>query len=412
MVHGHGIHDLALVGGITVAGYYLGAWFHHHRLPGILGWMLFGILFGPSVAGLLTVGHLHSMAFVGEITLGLAAFSIGTELRLPAIRALGTAVVAIMVCQSLAAFAVVFAAVYLLSGDTVLALYFAAVAPATSPAGTMAVIQECRARGPLTTALFAAVGVDDGLTVVIYAFAAAFARDMLTFEAEHVSPGPLYVIGEPLLQLLAAVLIGLLVGLAATRLLSSLPEPSSILLVLFGLVLVASGTALSLGASIILANLVVGAVYANGQISAGLGKVARQLRLVMPLCFVIFYGLAGAHLHLAALPTLGAIGVVYVVARSLGLVIGSRLGARIGGVSDVIKRYLGPGILTQAGVAIGLALIAADYCADIGSPHAVRVGTTLLTTVTATSVVFEIVGPLLTKYALERAGEIGAAPED
>ena len=406
-MHLHSIHNLATVGFITVIGFYLGQFFHKNRLPGILGWMLFGIILGPSAVGLLTEHSLHEMAFIGEITLGLAAFSIGTELRSSIIRSLGRGVIILMFCQALAAFCVVLLAVFWLTGDWPMALIFASLAPAISPAGTMAVIQECRAKGPLTTALFACVGIDDGLTIIIYAFGASLARDLLVAEAKGASAGIWVVIWEPLLQILVAVIIGVVIGFLFGRLVKSLNDPSRVLLVLFGLILFASGLALTFDTSVILTNLFVGCVFANAQGLSTLSKVSRQIRIIMPLFFVIFYGLAGAHLKLAALPTLGALGLTYVLARSGGLMLGSRVGATIGGLDDVIKKYIGPGIITQAGVAIGLALITLDEFAAIGSAHAKEVGATIITTITATSVLFEIIGPLLTKYALQSAGEIG-----
>ncbi len=407
-MHFHSVHNLASIGFIAVMGFYLGQFFHEHKLPGILGWMLFGIILGPSVVGLITEHRLHELAFIGEITLGLAAFSIGTELRASQIKSLGRGVIILMFCQSFFAFGVVLAAIYWLTHDLPMALIFASLAPAISPAGTMAVIQECRAKGPLTTALFACVGVDDGLTVIIYAFGSSVARDLLYAEAEGASAGIWVILWEPLLQILESVAIGLFIGFLFSRLIKKLNDPSRILLILMGLILFASGLALTLDTSVILTNLFVGCVFANSEGLSSLNKVARQIRLVVPFFFVIFYGLAGAHLKLAALPTLGALGIGYIIARSLGLIIGSRVGATLGGLDEVIKKYLGPGVITQAGVAIGLALVTLDEFADIGSVHANKVGTTIITTITATSVLFEVIGPLLTKYSLEAAGEIGS----
>ena len=132
----------------------------------------------------------------------------------------------------------------------------------------------------------------------------------------------------------------------------------------------------------------------------------------MHLLFILFFFLAGAHLDISALPSLGLIGVVYILTRTGGLMGGAWLGAVIGGSEDKIRKYLGLGILSQAGVAIGLALLVSQRFAIIGTPHALEIGTMLIATVTATSIVFEIVGPICARFALVRAGEIKIHSED
>ena len=126
----------------------------------------------------------------------------------------------------------------------------------------------------------------------------------------------------------------------------------------------------------------------------------------------LFFSLAGANLHIAALPSLGVLGIVYAAGRSVGLIGGARIGATIGKVNDMIRRYLGLGILSQAGVAIGLALIVKHEFGSLGPLTADGVhrgevlGATVITTITATCIFFEIIGPILTKYALGKAGEL------
>ena len=130
----------------------------------------------------------------------------------------------------------------------------------------------------------------------------------------------------------------------------------------------------------------------------------------MPLFFVLFFCLAGAHLELSTLPALGVLGLVYIIARSAGLIGGARIGSMIGHVESKIKKYIGLGILSQAGVAIGLSLIIKQEFTELNAaynlPHAVTIGTTVLTTVTATCIFFEIIGPILTRIALKKAGEL------
>jgi Kef-type K+ transport system membrane component KefB len=157
-------------------------------------------------------------------------------------------------------------------------------------------------------------------------------------------------------------------------------------------------------------NMVVGFVLVNTRREALVHRVMAPLPNIMPLIFIMFFCLAGAHLKLASLPGLGAIGVVYVLGRSAGLIGGARIGSMFGHVDSKVKKYIGLGILSQAGVAIGLSLIVKHEFsllnAEFNIPHAVKIGTTVLTTITATCIFFEIIGPILTKIALSKAGEI------
>jgi len=164
--------------------------------------------------------------------------------------------------------------------------------------------------------------------------------------------------------------------------------------------------------SLILTNMVIGFVLINTRREALVHKVTAPLLEIMPLTFVLFFCLAGAHLQLSALPSLGVIGIAYIFGRSAGLIGGARLGATLGHVEEKIKKYVGLGILSQAGVAIGLALIVSSEFAGLGAvvdgvSHGSRIGTKVITTITATCLVFEIIGPILAKYALGKAGELG-----
>jgi Kef-type K+ transport system membrane component KefB len=125
----------------------------------------------------------------------------------------------------------------------------------------------------------------------------------------------------------------------------------------------------------------------------------------MPLLFILFFVLAGASLHIALLPSLGLVGLIYIVSRAAGLMGGAWIGSVLGRAEANIRKYLGLGILSQAGVAIGLSLIVKQEFTPLGAWGA-SIGTAVITTVTATSIVFEIVGPILTKIGLQKAGEI------
>lgn len=401
------IPSLLTVGILTLAALYVGKSMKFIRLPSILGFMLTGVLLGPGVFGVLTSALQEALSFVTSIALAFVAVSIGMELSFSELRRQGRGMVVIIVLESVFAFLVVTGAVYLLTGNLPLALILGGIAPASAPAGTVAVIQEYNARGPLTRALYSVVGFDDGLGIIIFGFAAAVARALLpeVQAAGGTTLGALLLV--PLEEIGLSLAVGLGMAVPFSLLASKLKQDRDILPLSFAIVLITVGLTELLHLSLILTNMVLGMFLVNSQPAAVLNRVKSELGRQMPLLFVLFFVLAGANLHLAALPSLGLVGLVYVVGRSAGLMGGAFLGSVITRAEAVIRRYLGMGILSQAGVAIGLALVVSRDFSALGASGAF-IGRTVITSVTATSIFFELVGPVLTKLGLRKAGEIHA----
>jgi Kef-type K+ transport system membrane component KefB len=404
------ISGLTLLGAATIVAFYAGRVARRIKLPSLIGYMIIGVILGPSVLHLLDEPSMERLSFITEIALGFVAFSIGAELNLSALKRLGAGVGSIILAESFGAFIVVAIAVYLLTRDLPLSLIFGSMAPASAPAGTVAVIQECRAKGSLTKTLYAVVGFDDGLAIIIFGFSAALAKNLLIAEASGASEGILGALLAPAKEIGLSFVVGGIAGLLFYRLVRRLQSARDILIVVFGVILVCTGLSIRWHLSLILTNMVVGFVLANARHESLLNRVTSPLLEVMPLLFVLFFCLAGAHLQLSALPALGTIGVVYIIGRSVGLIGGARLGAKFGHVEEKVKKYVGLGILSQAGVAIGLSLIVKHEFTQLDArynlPHALEIGSSVLATITATCIFFEIIGPILTKVALKKAGEI------
>lgn len=401
---------LTLLGIVTIVGYYMGHTARLVKLPSLIGYMVLGVILGPSVFHLLSESQMDHLSFITEIALGFVAFSIGSELSLPSLKRLGPGIISIIFAESFAAFIIVTGLVYFLKHDLPLALIFGSMAPASAPAGTVAVIQQYKAKGSLTKALYAVVGFDDGLAIIIFGFAVAFAKNLLIGEATGHNESILPAMLLPLKEVGLSILVGGIVGFAFCWMVRKLEHSKDILIVIFGAVLIATGLSLRWHLSLIMTNMVVGFVLVNTRRQSLVHRVTAPLLDIMPLLFILFFCLAGAHLKLSALPALGLLGAVYIFGRSAGLIGGARVGAMIGRVDSKIKKYIGLGILSQAGVAIGLSLIVKHEFglldAKYNLPHAMEIGTTVLTTITATCIFFEIIGPILTKIALKKAGEI------
>ena len=303
------------------------------------------------------------------------------------------------------AFIIVTTGVYLLTGNFPMALIFGAIAPASAPAGTVAIIQEYKAKGNLTKALYTVVGFDDGLGIMIFGFASAIAQSILSSGSGGESVGLVGVLSKPLLEIGLSFVAGIVLAGLFCFLAKRASKERDIFILIFSFVLITTGISISFHLSLILTNMILGIVIVNTQSQTLLHKIHTELKNVMPLLFILFFVLAGSNLHINALPSLGLLGLVYIVSRTTGLMGGAWLGATIGKAEDTIRKYLGMGILSQAGVAIGLSLIVKHEFSKLG-PKGIEIGTTVLTTVTATCIFFEIIGPVLTKIGLKKAGEI------
>ena len=399
-------HIIAFLGIATILSFYMGMAARKFKLPSLIGYMVLGIILGPSLTGFFTKDAIENLSFLNEIILGIVAFSIGAELNLRMLKKLGYGIASIIFAESFMAFLFVLVGVYAVTRDLPTALVFGAMAPASAPAGTVAVIQEYKARGSLTQALYAVVGFDDGLAIIIFGFAFAFAKSILFAEVTGNHAGLIKNILIPFKEILLSMIIGVVLGFVFSQIVRFIKNARDFVIMIFGIIFIATGMSNLLHCSLILSNMMIGFLLVNTRKDSVVRNVLTPLTDIMPLLFIWFFFLAGVHLNIKELLYLGTIGIVYIITRSAGLISGAYLGGVIGKVEDKIKKLIGLGILSQAGVAIGLSLMVKQELAEISSSHAQSIGESVIVIVTATSIVFEIIGPILTKYALKKAGEI------
>ncbi len=411
---------LLTLGFVIVVGFYIGRNMKWFKMPALIGYMILGVLLGPSLFNLLPFALQDKLEFITNIALSFVAISIGLELNFSSLKKLGAGIIWIILLECVGAFVIVFGALYLLTGDLVLSLIFASIAPASAPAGTVAVIEEYKARGSLTKALYAVVGLDDGVGIIIFGFTASICRTLLMKEAGGGDLDMVLLLVEPLKEVILSFVVGGALGWLFSILARRMKNAGDVLLLLFGFVFMSAGLCEWLHLSVILTNMVVGSVIVNTQPRALVSKIFDRLPLIMPLLFLLFFTLGGANLQVSQLPALGILGIVYLLARSAGLIGGAYMGGVIGKVESKIKKYTGLGILAQAGVAIGLSLVIKNEFGELGAMvkgldgemihHGALIGESVITTITATSVIFGIIGPILAKIALQKAGEITYDP--
>ncbi|MCD6531473.1 cation:proton antiporter [bacterium] len=405
------ISTIFLLGIAIFVSYFVGKFIHKiTRLPSIIGYMIVGVIFGDSVLGIFTNEIMHNLSFITELSLGFIGVLIGLELNMREFRKQGKAVALIILLESFMAFLLVFVGTYLVTKDVALALIYGAMAPASAPAGTVAVIKEYRAHGPMTKALYAVVGFDDGLAILIYAFAASFSKNILLKEATGTSQSLFQSLWHPTLEIVYSIALGSLLGILLGYILTKTKDREQYLVMLFAFVFMATGLSSMLHISLILTNVTMGFIITNTRRGSVVNAINTEMESIVPLIFVMFFFLVGGELNIRILPQLGLLGIVYIITRSGGLISGAYLGGLLGKADKVIRNYLGFGILSQAGVAVGLALITMQRFSQIGTQHAVSIGTSVVTSIAATSIIFETIGPIGAKFALEKAGEINKAP--
>lgn len=404
------LHQLLVIGLVMLVSLYIGKWVKRTKLPSLIGYMLVGVVAGPFVLNGIDKSLLSQLDFIVEVGLGLVAFTIGAVLSVASFKKAGRGLASLILGETIVAFLVVTLGVYLFFGDWPLAMLLGAIGAASAPAGTVAIIQDYQAKGRLTNTLYAVVGFDDGLSVIIYGFALVFAKSILLQSNGHAEYSVIDQLWEPFQEILLSILVGLIAGYIFLALVKKLRKEGDILVLSSALVMILVGLSQQWHLSLVLTNMVAGMVLVNSGREGIVNRVRQATSMIMPLVFILFFALAGAHLDISALLIVGGGGVVYIISRCIGKAGGAWIGGTLGGADPKIARSLGFAILSQAGLAIGLALIVQKEMAHIAVlynlPSAAEIGATVLTTITATTVIFEIIGPILTRHVLLKAGEI------
>jgi Kef-type K+ transport system membrane component KefB len=365
------------------------------KIPTVTAYLILGIIIGPSGFDLITPGILGSSGLISNIVLGLIAFSIGQNFALDRFRKIGRPVIWMSIFAAVVPwFLISCAFIILLQQPFYIALIFGAISSATAPAATMMVVREYKARGSFTDTLLGIVAIDDAWCLIIFAFSFAVAKAL----AVHLAGNLLIVkvLLNALLEIIGACILGGVLALVLSYLSRFVNTPSDLLIYTLGFIFLNTGLALYFNFSVLLANMFMAAVLVNiHQVSF---KFFDSLRTIDSPLYILFFVLAGANLEMGLLQTLGVLGLAYIVFRTLGKIAGAYLGGAVAQVPRRLRNSMGLALLPQAGVALGVALIAKTEFPERGS--------IIFSTIVATTVIYEIIGPVLTKISLKKAGEI------
>jgi Kef-type K+ transport system membrane component KefB len=403
-----GIHyepNILTVIGVLIAVSFLGSkLFQRLGIPQVVGFIVIGVALGPSLLNIVPPELSEELTFISEIALGLIGFDMGSHLLFSELRKLGRSIVFILLFEAFGAFTLVTAGVYAITQSWHTALIFGAVSSATAPAATVDVLAEYDAKGPLTTTLLAVVGLDDALSLLLFSVIAALTECLM---AQNGAPPLLSMIGLPLVEIGGSVVLGVAMGTLLDFIMHRMKRRHDAMAISIGFVFICVGLSRAMGFSLILTTMVMGVVVVNRYPEHG-----RNIRFTIeqagPVIYVLFFTLVGARFQIALLPTMGLLGIAYVLLRSTGKFVGAWLGGTLGEAEPAVRNNLGLGLLSQAGVAIGLALASADRFCVYGE-EGEALGNMILSVITATTFVVQIIGPIGVKLAISHAGEIGRA---
>ena len=404
------------------------------KLPAVTGYLVAGVIIGCFCLGQVTLpGGYHlgfaskdfadveALGILSEIALGFIAFSIGSEFKMSDLKKTGKKVAIVGCVQAVVASAVVCGALiglhYVLlaiTGNDILplpaALILGAIASATAPAATLMVVRQYKSKGPLTDMLLPIVALDDAVGLMIFAILMGIAKAI-----GGGTPNVTSIVVEPLIEIVASLLIGALLGLILSELEKLFHSNSNRLSLVIAFVFITVAiTALKnihiggvhIGFSSLLTCMMCGTIFCN-VCECSDEMMSRADGWTKPL-LILFFVVSGAELDLSVFlnPWCILIGVVYILFRSAGKYFGARYSSQLTGCDKHIVDYLGVTLLPQAGVALGMvSTVAGDEMLG---------GTTIASTVRFvilfSVLVYEIVGPVLTKWALTKAGDITPKP--
>jgi len=397
--------NLLLLLGIAVFFGTVGArLFQKLHIPQVVGYIVIGLVLGGSVLKLIDIKTVMSLSPLNMFALGIIGFMIGRELELEIFKRYGKQFIIILISEGVFAFIAVgiltclvaYLFMHDLNRSMAMGVVLGAIASATAPAATVDVLWEYKTRGILTRTILAIVALDDGLALLIYGFAGSLAAVLLGSGRSNWIMNFLM----PFWEIFGAIGLGIGIGLILVFIAKRIEESEKVLAFALSSIMLGVGLSVVLRVESILTAMALGATLVNflPRRSKDVFEIVGQFS---PPIYVLFFVLVGARLKITDVPLwIIVLAVVYVFGRSLGKISGSWFGAYISKSPAQVRKYLGLCLFSQAGVAIGLSILASERFGG-------SIGETIILVVTSTTFLVQIIGPPLVKLGVKKAGEIG-----
>ena len=391
-------HVVFGVGILLMGSYFMGRLAEKVHLPAITGFILAGLLLGPSLMGLVHKDLDETLASITEIALALIALVIGSEFSLKKLRTIGKSVLIITLVQLLSAFILVTAGLVIAGMELEYAAILGAIASATAPAATVAIIRDLKARGPFVDHLYGIVALDDAGCVLLFAAVTAIAGNSLGSDNRLI-----YSALHAVLEIFLSLFLGAAAGWLLHLLTKKRRRLNEVMILSLGVILILSALSNTFHLSALLASMTAGTVMAN--LSRRTHRIVNSLDSISPPLYTAFFAIAGTELRISVLTSsyILLMGGIFIIARAAGKILGVQIGASLAHSDPPIRKYLGLGMLPQAGVAIGLVLFL-DTIPYFAVNH--EITTTMINIVLFSVLINELAGPPLSRYSVLKGARL------
>jgi Kef-type K+ transport system membrane component KefB len=375
-----------------ILGFVLGRILRRLRLTEILAYILAGIIIGR----ILNFSPPEQFnVIITETSLALIAYVVGLSFSFAFLKRMGKQMVIILIVQVVITVAATWGFVYLLTKDLPLSIILGSLAGATDPAGTIAVLRDLRAKGSLSDMTIALVGLDDAVVIVVYAVGITLTKMLLGVETS-VS----FVFGHPLWEIFGGLGLGGAIGALLSYVTKKMHLTSdNIFVISLAVAVLCWGLAEMIEVSAMLTCMALGTAVINLNVQIG-NRSNELVDNIMTPIFVLFFATIGMEMDFSLFYLMWPLIIMYCVGRSIGKITGCSLGGVLAKSEPKIKKYMGFAMLPQAGVAMGLAFLAAQALSGY------ELGGTIITLATTTTIVFGLISPPLVQYAVKKAGEV------
>ncbi|MFC1502360.1 cation:proton antiporter [bacterium] len=401
-----GKHILFGIGILLFTGYFLGKLVNRIGLPSITGYIIAGLLLGESVAGVIYEDMSVQLHSITEVALGLIAITIGAEFDFKRLRRTGSKILLMTLFEAIFAFIFVTIALSLIGLSLQYAFILGAIAAATAPAATVIIVRELRARGEFIDYLFGIVAFDDAICVILFSIVFAVITPMLASSNIQGSAYLLTGISHAMLELFFSCLTGFIGGFLLHIFIRKRYNQNEVLILSVSLIFLTTSIAILLNLSLLIANMVFGAVIVN--LNSKNKRVFHIIEPVTPPLFALFFIIAGTELNINVFSRGIVIlyGLIYLASRFIGKYTGIYVSGTIAKIPREIKHNLGFCLFPQAGVAIGLVLFVQTSPILAVAPAEVRQVLVMIVNVVLFAIfINELIGPAITKYGITRGSD-------
>jgi len=374
------------IGGILLLGVLTSTLASRTFLPRVTLLLIFGIIIGKDMLDLVPQVFSERFDIIANMTLLMVGFLLGGRLTKDSLRESAREVLWISISVALVTAVIVSLGLISIGVSKEISIILGCIASATAPAAVLDVVSEAGIKSKFSNLLLIIVALDDAWALILFSLGMSVVRILNGFGGET------YFLLMAAKEIGGAVILGVLIGLPAAYLTGRIKPGGPALTEAVGIVFICGGLAIWLGVSYLIASIVMGAVIAN--FARHHEYPFHAIEGIEWSFMVIFFVLAGASLELSTLKDIGLIGATYIICRGIGKYLGARIGSRISRAGTATKNWMGVALLPQAGVAIGMALVASNQLPEYRQ--------VLLSIVISSTVLFEIVGPVFTRLAIQR----------